>query len=134
MNEREIGECDVDAPNYDDSELWSGYKPWTEEKPCNNNETREFNGEAFLDVPGNKPGYNVLGCNTISSNEIDTISPNNQYVFREFKVKKLNYGYLVNIGCHQMAIESKETLKRVLCEYIDDPNKKETEWWKNKTI
>lgn len=56
------------------------------------------------------------------------------YSFRDFKVEKLNYGYIVHVGCHKFAIETKENLIKELTEYISDPHSKEETWWKTKTI
>ena len=61
-------------------------------------------------------------------------APNVQYSFRNFSVSKLNYGYVVNVGCHSFAIEAKENLIKLLTEYISDPNAKEIQWWETKTI
>ena len=38
------------------------------------------------------------------------------------KLNQLEYGYCVEVACHMLAIESKETLIRVLTEYINDPS------------
>lgn len=57
-----------------------------------------------------------------------------KYEFRDFSVKGLNYGYIVNVGCHSFAIETKERLANVLADYILDPDKMERIWWENKTV
>ena len=57
-----------------------------------------------------------------------------QYSFRDFSVNKLNYGYVVRVGCHQFAIETPEKLIDKLTEYILDPNRCESNWWKNGKI
>lgn len=62
----------------------------------------------------------------------DTIG--SEYSFRDFSVKKLNYGYIVTAGCHKFAIESDERLIKVISEYIKDPSAKEKEWWKTKKV
>ena len=56
------------------------------------------------------------------------------YGFREFSVKKLNYGYVIKAGCHQFAIESESRLIKVISEYIKDPSGKEKQWWETKNI
>lgn len=59
-----------------------------------------------------------------------TIAPD----LRDFSIKKLNYGYIVTIGCHKFAIETKENLAKQISEYILDPQKKEEEWFSKKTL
>lgn len=56
------------------------------------------------------------------------------YEFRDFSIKKLNYGYIVTVGCHRFAIEDKKKLIKVVSEYIDDPDKVEKSWWNTKKI
>lgn len=56
------------------------------------------------------------------------------YDFRDFTVKKLNYGYIITVGCHRFAIEDKKKVIKLISEYVDDPNKVESKWWKNKTL
>ena len=41
---------------------------------------------------------------------------------RHLKIIQQDYGYCVEVGCSTIAIESKETLIRVLTEYINDPS------------
>lgn len=73
-------------------------------------------------------GEEPCGVPVISENE--TID----YGFREFSVKKLNYGYIIKAGCHQFAIESESRLIKVISEYIKDPSGKEKQWWETKNI
>lgn len=73
-------------------------------------------------------GEEPYGVPVISENE--TID----YGFREFSVKKLNYGYIIKAGCHQFAIESESRLIKVISEYIKDPSGKEKQWWETKNI
>lgn len=61
----------------------------------------------------------------------DVKSAYNMYNFRNFSVEKMNYGYIVTVGCHKFAIESKERLAGLLSTYVLDPNRVEQTWWKD---
>lgn len=50
----------------------------------------------------------------------------------KFKINQLTYGYCVEVGCHTIAIESKETLIRVLTDYINDPSSTEKKFREGK--
>lgn len=54
--------------------------------------------------------------------------------FRDFSIKHLNAGYIVTIGCHKIAIETKEKLAKIVSNYILDPNKTEEAFHKEKTV
>lgn len=56
------------------------------------------------------------------------------YEFRDFSVKKLNYGYIITVGCHKFAIEDKKKVIKLISEYVDDPNKVESKWWETKKV
>lgn len=66
--------------------------------------------------------------------EVECCVKQNHYEFREFSVKKLEYGYIITIGCHKMAIETKERLAKCLSDYVKDPDATERKWWTNKEI
>ena len=53
-------------------------------------------------------------------------------IMRGLMLKQLSYGYTVEVGCHMLAIESKETLIRVLTEYINDPSSTEKKFREGK--
>lgn len=57
-----------------------------------------------------------------------------EYEFRDFSIKHLNAGYIVTIGCHKIAIETKEKLAKIVSNYILDPNKTEEAFHKEKTV
>lgn len=57
-----------------------------------------------------------------------------EYEFRDFSVNKLNYGYIVTVGCHKFAVEDKKKLIKLVSDYIDNPNETESNWWKTKKI
>jgi hypothetical protein len=51
--------------------------------------------------------------------------------FREVNIKPLSSGYLVNVGCQTVAVETTETLLKRLGEYLNNPTQFEKEWKKN---
>lgn len=53
---------------------------------------------------------------------------------REISIKSLNYGYLVRVGCQQVAVEDYKTLIKNLESYLKDPSKFEENWGKKKEL
>jgi hypothetical protein len=51
---------------------------------------------------------------------------------RDINITKLNYGYIVTVGCHKFAIEKPETVTEKLGEYLKDPLATEKKWFDNK--
>jgi len=47
---------------------------------------------------------------------------------RNIGIQQLNYGYIVNIGCHSFAFETSEKLIQKLTAYINCPDKVEQDW------
>lgn len=60
--------------------------------------------------------------------EFTTNAPNavlvdqQQNVARHITINELNKGYLVSVGCHRFAIETKERLVSLLSEYLASPS------------
>ena len=50
---------------------------------------------------------------------------------REVNIKPLNSGYLVNVGCQSVAVETTETLLKALGEYLNNPTGFERAWNNN---
>ncbi len=50
---------------------------------------------------------------------------------REVHIKPLNSGYLVNVGCQTVAVETTETLLKALGEYLNNPSEFERNWNRN---
>lgn len=50
---------------------------------------------------------------------------------REVIIRPLNSGYLVNVGCQSVAVETTETLLKALDEYLNNPLQFERNWNKN---
>lgn len=48
---------------------------------------------------------------------------------RDVKINQVNYGYIVNIGCHTFAFETAERLIEKLGLYLKEPNKTERSWY-----
>lgn len=55
-------------------------------------------------------------------------------VIRDVKIKQLNFGYMVQVGCHSFAIETREKLLTALGDYMKDPQKTEKEWFDGKFL
>ncbi len=49
----------------------------------------------------------------------------------EINIKTLNSGYLVNVGCQQIAVERTETLIKALGEYLENPSEFQQKWFNN---
>lgn len=54
------------------------------------------------------------------------------YSLREVNIKPLSSGYLVNVGCQSVAVETTETLLKTLGEYLNNPTEFERNWNRNK--
>lgn len=48
---------------------------------------------------------------------------------REISIRQVNYGYIVNVGCHTFAIESVSKLSEMLNAYLLQPNATEKQWY-----
>jgi len=53
-------------------------------------------------------------------------------IIRGLMLKQLSYGYTIEVGCRILAIESKETLIKVLTEYINNPSSTEKKFREGK--
>lgn len=51
---------------------------------------------------------------------------------REVNIRPLSSGYLVNVGCQSVAVETTETLLKTLGEYLNNPSEFERAWNRNK--
>ena len=51
---------------------------------------------------------------------------------REVNIRPLSSGYLVNVGCQSVAVETTEKLLSTLGDYLNDPAGFERKWYKNK--
>lgn len=54
------------------------------------------------------------------------------YGLREVIIKPLSSGYLVNVGCQSIAIETTKNLLKALGEYLENPKDFEEKWNTNK--
>lgn len=71
---------------------------------------------------GSMPSAMPFGCcEKSSSNEVGRI--------REICIKQVDYGYVVNVGCHTFAIESVDRLNELLNKYLLQPNATEKLWY-----
>lgn len=53
--------------------------------------------------------------------DVDVDVDSTSYVLREINIRPLNSGYLVNVGCQSVAVETTETLLKALGEYLNNP-------------
>lgn len=53
---------------------------------------------------------------------------------RQINIEELNYGYIVRVGCHNFAIETKAQLIAQLSAYIQDPAITEKKWFDGKLL
>lgn len=51
---------------------------------------------------------------------------------KEIIIRSLDHGYFVKVGCQELAIESKEKITELLYRYLENPNKIEEIYFKNK--
>ncbi len=65
--------------------------------------------------------YGGSCCNSEKCDEVGKI--------REISIKQVNYGYIVNVGCHTFAIESVAKLSDMLNKYLLQPNVTEKLWY-----
>lgn len=75
------------------------------------NEAREFSGPADEEML-------VEGTGIASNSEIRGIS-----------INPLSSGYMVKVGCQSVAVESTETLVKMLDKYLNDPADFERKWY-----
>ena len=54
--------------------------------------------------------------------------PSNQ--IRHIGIQEVNRGYVVTVGCHTFAFETKESLIEKLTGYINNPQNTEDKWFK----
>ncbi len=57
-----------------------------------------------------------------------------QNKMREVRIKQLNHGYFIEIGCQQFAIETSEKLLSALGNYMKDPDGTEKAWFDGKFL
>lgn len=57
-----------------------------------------------------------------------------QNKMREVRIKQLNHGYFVEIGCQQFAIETSEKLLSALADYMKNPDGTEKSWFDGKFL
>lgn len=48
---------------------------------------------------------------------------------RDIRIQPLNSGYLVNVGCQSVAVETTEALLKALTSYLNNPTKFEKQWY-----
>ena len=53
---------------------------------------------------------------------------------RQINIEELNHGYIVRVGCHNFAIETKAQLIAQLSAYIQEPALTEKKWFDGKLL
>lgn len=114
------------------------------------NENSKYEGEA---IPQREPepmerlaylGQDVLGgntSNTLSSQTVTTSGQGIQYArlsempvsaskYR-IEIRPLSRGYVVNVGCQEMAVQDTETLIDKLSQYLRNPSETEQKYNEN---
>ncbi len=66
------------------------------------------------------------------SDYIQTKDCLSQNRIERINIRQLNYGYLVEVGCQQFAIEHVDKLIKNLKEYLNNPSKKTEVWIRGK--
>ena len=62
----------------------------------------------------------------------DTVSNNKS--LRKIEIEPISSGFLVNVGCQRIAIETPDKLIYMLTKYLTDPTKFESEWYSKDVI
>lgn len=50
-------------------------------------------------------------------------------IARKIHIESLDYGYAVNVGCQEFAIENVDTLINMIGKYLKDPKTVEKQWF-----
>ena len=53
---------------------------------------------------------------------------------RQINIEELHHGYIVRVGCHNFAIETKAQLIAQLSAYIQEPSLTEKKWFDGKLL
>lgn len=65
----------------------------------------------------------------VAGRDVDA-RPHSQNDYRNLNIRALNSGFIVEVGCHTFAIESKESLIDKITQYITNPKATERKWFK----
>jgi len=103
--------------------------------------TNYSNGSRLGEIEGIRPLNNnnedfVSEVETMEDGELEmpiAAEPEGLNEIREIKIKPLSSGFLVQVGCQQIAIESISTLVNTFTLYLNNPNEFETKWFSKKT-
>ncbi len=73
-----------------------------------------------------------VGLRETSRPSIEYAAPKNDVVkLRSISIRELDKGFLVNVGCQEIAISSKKDLLKYLKQYILHPQETETKYYNN---
>jgi len=91
---------------------------------------RLTSSHADLDVKSESESYEVANDNIgyMSTQDIGVDQASNSSA-REITIRPLHSGYLVNVGCQQVAVETVDTLIKHLGAYLKHPSRYETKWF-----
>lgn len=53
---------------------------------------------------------------------------------KETRIRQLNHGYVIDVGCHSFAIESAQKAIELLGKYIINPSATEKEWFEGSLL
>ena len=82
----------------------------------------------------NSQGYNPSNPNVVSGTHSMPVNGDNINKMHNVTIQQKNYRYLVEVGCHEFAIETYEKLLSLLGDYMKNPKETERAWFEGKLI
>lgn len=58
------------------------------------------------------------------------IAPTQPNKVRSITIREVHRGYIVEVGCHTFAFETKESMLSKITAYVNEPEATETKWFK----
>lgn len=112
-----------------------GYKSYSSEASrdtSNDNVKAYAESERPIADAGNygAPTNEGMDVEPVADTEIgDEIAPVSNSDVRGISINPLSSGYMVKVGCQSVAVESTETLIKMLDKYLSDPDDFERKWY-----
>lgn len=67
----------------------------------------------------------MLNPRNVPITEVDVKGPKS---IRDIRIRQLSYGYVINVGCQEFAIEAHERVAECIANYLKDPGEVESLW------